>query len=41
MTTGSLGQGMSTGLKVALGHRLNGRDNRVYVIFGDGECQEG
>ncbi len=41
MTTGSLGQGMSTGLGVALGHRMSGKDNGVYVILGDGECQEG
>jgi transketolase len=41
MTTGSLGQGFSTGLGVALGHRLDGRDNYVYIILGDGECQEG
>ena len=41
MTTGSLGQGMSTGLGVALGHRLENKDNHVYVILGDGESQEG
>lgn len=41
MTTGSLGQGISTGLGVALGHKMNGKDNRVYVVLGDGECQEG
>ncbi len=41
MTTGSLGQGFSTGLGVALGHRLDGKDNNVYIILGDGECQEG
>jgi len=41
MTTGSLGQGMSTGLGVALGLKMDGRPNRVYIILGDGECQEG
>ena len=41
MTTGSLGQGFSTGLGVALGHRLDGKDNSVYIVLGDGECQEG
>ncbi|HBG02187.1 MAG TPA: transketolase [Firmicutes bacterium] len=41
MTTGSLGQGFSTGLGVALGHRLEGKDNSVYIVLGDGECQEG
>jgi transketolase len=41
MTTGSLGQGMSTALGVALGHRLDGRENYVYLVLGDGECDEG
>jgi len=41
MTTGSLGQGFSTGLGVALGHKLDGKDNFVYIVLGDGECQEG
>jgi transketolase len=41
MTTGSLGLGMSVAIGVALGHRLDGRKNLVYLILGDGECQEG
>lgn len=41
MTTGSLGQGLSTGLGVALGHRMNKKDNYVYIVLGDGESQEG
>ena len=41
MTTGSLGLGMSVAVGVALGHRLEGKKNRVYLIVGDGECQEG
>ena len=41
MTTGSLGLGMSVAVGVALGHRLDGKENRVYLIVGDGECQEG
>ena len=41
MTTGSLGLGMSVAVGVALGHRLEGKNNRVYLIVGDGECQEG
>jgi len=41
MTTGSLGQGMSTAIGVALGNRLNRRDNYTYLILGDGECDEG
>lgn len=41
MTTGSLGQGMSTALGVAWGHRRLGMDNYVYLLLGDGESQEG
>jgi transketolase len=41
MSTGSLGQGMSTALGVAIGHKLQGKDNNVYVVLGDGEIQEG
>ncbi len=41
MTTGSLGQGMSTALGIALGNRMRGRDNYTYCILGDGELQEG
>lgn len=41
MTTGSLGQGISTGLGVALGHKISGKDNYVFIILGDGESQEG
>lgn len=41
MTTGSLGQGISTAIGLALGNRLDNRDNKVYFILGDGECDEG
>lgn len=41
MTTGSLGQGMSTAIGLALGSRLDGIDNYTYLIIGDGECNEG
>jgi len=41
MTTGSLGQGMSTAIGIALGNRLDRRDNYTYLILGDGECDEG
>lgn len=41
ITTGSLGQGMSTAIGVALGHRLDGRKSTTYLIIGDGECDEG
>lgn len=40
-STGSLGQGLSIGLGIALAARLDGKDYRVYVLMGDGECQEG
>lgn len=41
MTTGSLGQGISTAIGTALGHRMSGMPNRTYLILGDGECNEG
>lgn len=41
MTTGSLGQGMSTAIGVALGNRLKGKTNFTYLLLGDGECNEG
>lgn len=40
-STGSLGQGLSIGLGQALAARLDGRDYRVYVMVGDGECNQG
>jgi transketolase len=39
--TGSLGQGLSIGVGMALGLRLDNRSSRVYVIIGDGELAEG
>ncbi|MCX5794206.1 MAG: transketolase [Elusimicrobia bacterium] len=39
--TGSLGQGLSIGLGMALAAKLDGTDQRVYVVTGDGEMQEG
>jgi transketolase len=41
MTTGSLGQGMSTAIGVALGNRIKHLDSYTYLILGDGECDEG
>ncbi len=41
MTAGSLGNGLSIGLGMALGLKQQGRKNQVYVIVGDGEFQEG
>jgi transketolase len=40
-TTGSLGLGLSQAVGRAFGARLTGKENRVYVIMSDGECQEG
>ncbi|HYS42374.1 MAG TPA: transketolase [Geobacteraceae bacterium] len=39
--TGSLGQGLSMAVGMALGLRLDGKANRVYALLGDGELQEG
>lgn len=39
--TGSLGQGLSIGLGMALGQRLQGIPARTYVLCGDGELAEG
>jgi transketolase len=40
-STGSLGQGLSIGLGIALAGQLDRKDYRVFVVLGDGECQEG
>jgi transketolase len=41
VSTGSLGQGLSCGVGMALGHRIDGLKSRVWVLMGDGELQEG
>lgn len=41
MSAGSLGQGLSFGIGVALAARLDSRNYQVYVLLGDGECDEG
>ena len=41
MSTGSLGQGISTAVGMAMGAKLKGQDYRVYSILGDGEVAEG
>jgi len=41
MSAGALGQGLSFALGVALAGRLNSQKYRVYVLLGDGECDEG
>lgn len=40
-TSGSLGQGISAAAGIALGKKLDGDSNRVYVLCGDGESEEG
>lgn len=40
-TTGSLGQGTSQAVGMALGDKLKGRTNRVFLVVGDGEIDEG
>ena len=41
MSTGSLGQGVSTAVGMALAAKHTGKANRVYTLLGDGEIQEG
>lgn len=40
-SSGSLGLGISYAVGVALACKRNGLDNKIYVILGDGECDEG
>lgn len=41
MSSGSLGQGISAAVGMALGARMQGKDFRVYTLIGDGESEEG
>ncbi len=41
MSTGSLGQGISAAVGMALANRLDKNDHRIYCLCGDGECEEG
>ena len=41
MSTGSLGQGVSAAVGMALGGKLSHKDYRVYAVMGDGELDEG
>jgi transketolase len=41
MASGSLGQGLSPGVGMAIGAKLAGKDFRTWVMLGDGEIQEG
>lgn len=40
-TTGSEGHGLPMGLGMAMARKLKKQDGRIYVVMGDGECQEG
>jgi transketolase len=40
-STGSLGHGFCFGAGIALAGKLDKKDYRVFVLLGDGECQEG
>lgn len=39
--SGSLGQGLSIGIGMALAAKMRGKKYKVYVLMGDGECDEG
>lgn len=41
ISTGSLGQGLACGVGMAIDGKRRSKDYRVYVVLGDGECQEG
>lgn len=41
MSTGSLGQGISVAVGMALGAKINKKDYRIFAVLGDGEIQEG
>jgi transketolase len=40
-STGALGHGLPIGVGMAIAARRQGRDSRVFVLLGDGECDEG
>ena len=41
MSTGSLGQGLSSACGLALSNKISKKDNRVFAVIGDGETNEG
>ncbi len=41
VSTGALGMGLAISVGIALGLKLDNKPNRVHVLLGDGECQEG
>jgi transketolase len=40
-TTGSLGHGLPSGVGMALARKMQNKKGKIYVLVGDGECQEG
>lgn len=40
-STGALGHGLSFAIGIAYANKVDNRDSHVYVVLGDGECQEG
>lgn len=40
-TTGSLGHGLPTAIGIAMAKKITNKPGKVYVLMGDGECQEG
>ncbi|PUA39896.1 transketolase [Paenibacillus elgii] len=41
LSTGSLGHGLSVGVGMAIANKVDKNDGKVYVVLGDGECNEG
>ena len=41
MSTGSLGQGISAAVGMAIANKLDQNSHRIYALLGDGECEEG
>ena len=41
MSTGSLGQGLSAANGMALASKIDGKNNRIFAVLGDGELEEG
>lgn len=41
MSTGSLGQGISAAVGMAMANKLGKNNHRIYALLGDGECEEG
>lgn len=41
VSSGSLGQGLSIACGIAISNKLDKKNNKIYVLMGDGECDEG